>query len=338
MRKNLLAALSAAAVIAVCQCAFAAQGGLVYDENSSGPTPVPPSERGLQTVQASRWFEVTKEMHELEGTVLAADGTLYFSDVTAGTIMRMTHDKKLSTFAKLDGFIAGGTAFGPDGLLYAAVLNFPNKRGGVACFSREGKIEYILSPDAGYLPDDLVFDAEGGIYFSDIRGTDAEPIGGVYYITPDRKTVKPVIKNLAQANGVALSPDGKVLWVGEYGRNRLLRSELVAPAELSQLGVSIPYYFTGPAPDSMHVDKDGNVYVAMYRQGRVLAFNPNGFPIGQILLEGRDKMIIASTNFAISPDSRDMYIVACNNAEGEGAWIFKGEAFAPGLNPPVNSK
>jgi lactonase len=37
----------------------------------------------------------------------------------------------------------------------------------------------------------------------------------------------------------------------------------------------------------MRTDADGNVYVAMYHQGRILAFNPYGFPIGQILLPGR---------------------------------------------------
>lgn len=39
----------------------------------------------------------------------------------------------------------------------------------------------------------------------------------------------------------------------------------------------------------MPADSDGNLYVAMYGQGRVLVFNKNGIPIGQILLLGRDE-------------------------------------------------
>jgi lactonase len=36
----------------------------------------------------------------------------------------------------------------------------------------------------------------------------------------------------------------------------------------------------------MRADADGNLYVAIYGQGRVLVFNKNGLPIGQILLPG----------------------------------------------------
>jgi sugar lactone lactonase YvrE len=37
--------------------------------------------------------------------------------------------------------------------------------------------------------------------------------GGVYYVSPDFKSITPVIQNLAVANGVALSTDEKTLWV-----------------------------------------------------------------------------------------------------------------------------
>jgi sugar lactone lactonase YvrE len=43
---------------------------------------------------------------------------------------------------------------------------------------------------------------------------------------------------------------------------------------------------TGPAPDSMRIDADGNLYVAMHRQGRFMVFDPVGMPIGQILISG----------------------------------------------------
>jgi sugar lactone lactonase YvrE len=66
----------------------------------------------------------------------------------------------------------------------------------------------------------------------------------------------------------------------------------------------------GPAPDSMRADTDGNVYVAIYSQGRVLAFNRNGIPIGQILLPGRDEgHNLLSTSLSIKPGTNDVYIV-----------------------------
>ena len=52
---------------------------------------------------------------------------------------------------------------------------------------------------------------------------------------------------------------------------------------------TILYYFTGhEGPDSCCIDSDDNLYVAMYGQGRVLVFNKRGYPIGQILMPGRD--------------------------------------------------
>ena len=58
---------------------------------------------------------------------------------------------------------------------------------------------------------------------------------------------------------------------------------------MARFGALIPYHFVGRAPDSMRTDSEGNVYVAMNRQGRVLVFNPYGMPIGQILLPGREQ-------------------------------------------------
>lgn len=47
----------------------------------------------------------------------------------------------------------------------------------------------------------------------------------------------------------------------------------------------------------------------MYGQGRVLGFNKNGIPIGQVLLPGRDEgHNLQSTNMAIRPDTKDLYL------------------------------
>ena len=80
--------------------------------------------------------------------------------------------------------------------------------------------------------------------------------------------------------------------------------------QIGSIGTAIPYHFIGPAPDSARTDSDGNVYVAMYGQGRVLVFNKNGIPIGQVLLPRRDEgQNLESTSLAIKPDTNDRYIV-----------------------------
>ena len=101
---------------------------------------------------------------------------------------------------------------------------------------------------------------------------------------------------------------------------------------IAPIGTAIAYHFTGPAPDSMRADSDGNLYVAMYGQGRVLVFNRNGIPIGQMLLPaGMKGHNLLSTNMAIKPGTNDLYIVTNDGKGGQGATIFHAKVFAKAL-------
>lgn len=309
--------------------------GLVYDSHTQGPAPIPAPERDLQTVTAETWFQVTRADHILEGAIFDGRGNLFFCDVSGRRVMRLSLDRQLSTFATLDGYSPGGLSFHNDGRLFIAALNGDHTKGIIAAVKPDGSgLQVILPPEAGYLPNDLVFDAHDGFYFTDFKGTATEPSGGVYYVSPDFKTVTPVIPKLAKANGVALSPDGKVLWATEFGRNLLHRVELADATTIAPIGSAVPYHFMGTAPDSMRCDSDGNVYVAVYGQGRVLAFNPIGIPLGQILLPGRDQgHNLRSTSLAIRPDSRELYAVTSDETGTQGSLIFRSEAFGQGLRP-----
>jgi lactonase len=182
------------------------------------------------------------------------------------------------------------------------------------------------------MPNDLVFDARGGFYFTDFRGASTEPKGGVYYVSLDFGTITPVLPRLALANGIALSPDGKELWATEFSRNLLHWVELADATTSTPFGTAIAYYFTGPVPDSMRADVDGNLYVAMYGQSWVLAFNRSGIPIGQVLLPAREEgHNLCSTSLAIRPGTDDLYIVTNDGKGGQGATIFHAKAFAKAL-------
>jgi lactonase len=81
----------------------------------------------------------------------------------------------------------------------------------------------------------------------------------------------------------------------------------------------------------MRVDADGNVYVAIYGQGRVMAFNPNGIPIGQVLLPDRDEgQNLHSTSMALRPGTDDLLIVT-NDGEGGQGSNFRAKAFTKAL-------
>lgn len=306
---------------------------LVYDAHTCGPVPIPPSERGLQTVVAGPWFKVSDEGLALEGPAFERDGNLLFCDVSGRRVLRLTPDKKMSTVVTLDAFAPGGIAVHKDGRIFIAALDLPTSSGVVLAVKPDGSgMETIVPKEAGFAPNDLVFDARGGFYFTDFRGDVADPKGGVYYVSPDFKAATPVVSRLAMANGVALGPGGETLWATEFGRNLLHREELSAAATVAAIGSAVAYHFTGPAPDSMRVDGDGNVYVAMYGQGRVLVFSGGGIPIGQVLLPGRDEgHNLKSTSLAVKPGSDDLFIVTSDGRGGGGATVFHAQGFAKAL-------
>jgi lactonase len=287
----------------------------------------------LQTVVAEPWFKVSHELMVLEGPAFERNGNLLFCDVSGGRVLRLTRDKQLSTIVGLNDVSPEGLAIHKDGRIFIAAMNMVRGTGLILAVKPDGTgMQTIVPARAGYMPNDLVFDAHGGVYFSDFRGISTDPKGGAYYVSPDLKTITPVLPHLAMANGVALSPDGKKLWITGFSRNLLHRVELADATTIAPFGTAIAYHFTGPAPDSMRADSDGNLYVAMYGQGRVLVFNKNGIPIGQLLLPGRDEgHNLESTNMAIKPGTNDLYVVTNDGNGGQGATIFHAKTFAKAL-------
>jgi len=296
---------------------------LTYDVQTRGPVPIPPSERGLQTVVAERWFKVADQGLVLEGLAFERNGNMLFCDVSGRRVLRLTPNKQVPTVVRLQDISPGGLAIHKDGRIFIAAMNTVRGIGSIVAMQSEGTgLHTIVPASAGYMPNDLVFDAHGGFYFSDFRGISTEPKGGAYYVSSDAETITSVLPHLAMANGIALSPDGKQLWVTEFSRNLLHRVELASTTTIAPFGTAIPYHFIGPAPDSMRADRDANLYVAMYGQGRVLVFNKNGIPIGQVLLPGRDEgHNLQSTSMAVTNDGN----------RGQGATIFHVKVFAKAL-------
>lgn len=311
----------------------AATPALVYTPELQTPYPIPPSEKGLQTIVAESYFKVSDKGIQLEGASYDRDNNLFFVSVFDGRVFKLTPDKKLTTILPENKFGSAGLAIHKDGRIFIAGLGNFKDTGCVVAINPDGSgLQTIIPDTAGYLVDDLCFDSNGGFYFTDFRGSSTQPSGGVYYVSPDFKTITPVLPNIAIANGIAISPDGKSIWTTELSLSRLHKVNLSNPVTVAPFGTEMTYQFTGFAPDSMRVDADGNVYVAMYGQGRVLVFNKNGMPIGQILLPGRDcGHNMRSTSMAFKPGTNEMVIVTNDWDGGEGSWIFTCKGFAKGV-------
>lgn len=294
---------------------------------------IPAVEKDLPTVIAQPWFKVTDQAWQLEGPAFDRQGNLLFVEVLGGQVLKIDSAGQLHVVVAKNARGSAGLAIHRDGRLFVAGLGNYIDTGNLTAYDADGKNpEVIIAADKGFLVDDLVFDTNGGFYFTDLKGTSTEPTGGVYYVPADHKSIVPILPNMANANGIALSPDGKRLWVTEFGTGLLHRVELKDTQSIAPFGAVVVYRFHGPSPDSMRVDADGNVYVAQYSQGRVLVINPNGLPIGQILLPGRDTgHFLFSTSMALKPGTREVYLVANDGDRGQGSFIFRAQGVAQAL-------
>jgi lactonase len=310
---------------------------LSHTTATRGLAPIPAAERDLLTVTAEPFFKVADAPMALEGPSFDRAGNLLFVEIYGGRLLRLSRAGRLDVVYTEQGLNPSGIAVHKDGRIFLAACGPKNTKGyfdagSVLVMSADGtNRQTVLPPTAGHVPNDLVFDSEGGCYLSDFRGSSTQATGGVFFIPPDSHDIRPVLPNMCAANGVALSPDGKVLWATEFGACRLHRAELSAPGRTAQSGSSIPYHFIGPGPDSMRTDSEGNVYVAMNRQGRILVFSPYGIPIAQILLPGREhNHFLRCTSLALKPGSRELFIVARDEVGGGGTVIFRAGGLADG--------
>ncbi|MEJ6723616.1 MAG: SMP-30/gluconolactonase/LRE family protein [Akkermansiaceae bacterium] len=172
-----------------------------------GKTPVR-THPGKCKSRASEWlipgedWQVVSEGHNWsEGLAIAADGTLYFTDVPDSELFKITPDGKESLVAK-ETARANGIALGPDGkILYTASAKQIR-----AYDLATGKHEVI---DIGAGANDIVVSHAGHLYFTDPKE------GKVWHI--DLKTKKrKMAASVNGLNGIGMSADQTQLFVCEF--------------------------------------------------------------------------------------------------------------------------
>ncbi|MBB3996675.1 SMP-30/gluconolactonase/LRE family protein [Aureimonas pseudogalii] len=304
--------------------------GLVADERLRGEVPIPVAERDIPTVVAKPWVRILEGPTPLEGVAFSTSGEILLCDVGGGRVLRLTSEGVVSPLLERGSLGPGGLAIDTEGRVFVAAAG--DLTAGTVGSLPEGGDDWqeILPTSAGYVPNDLVLDGRGGFYFTDFKGSAFEATGGVHHRAADG-TITSIVTGLALPNGIALSPDRRTLWIAEHGRNRLVRVRLDGATQIARLGIDVVYHFIGPKPDTVRTDAEGNVYVALNGQGRVLVLSPGGIPIGQILLPGReDGRNLRSTSFAIRPGGDEIVIVASDGERGGGGWTFRARTFGHG--------
>jgi gluconolactonase len=134
-------------------------------------------------------------------------------------------------------------------------------------------------------PNDIVFDADGGFWFTDFGKTfeDRMMRGAVYYARTDGRFIRRAAHPLLTPNGVGLSPDGSTLYVSETETSRLWSYPVIGSGQLGLApwpspngGVLVNGLPGFQRFDSLAVEAGGNICVATLVRGGISVFAPDG--------------------------------------------------------------
>src|SRR5271165_2353096 len=246
-----------------------------------------------------------------EGPVAMADGSIVLVEIERQTVSRVRPDGRVEVVAHTGGG-PNGMAVGPDGAFYIC------NNGGFAWRTEHGLLRPVIQasdytsgriervdPATGKVdllydscnghklrgPNDIVFDAHGGCYVTDLGKTRARDRdhGGLYYALADGSKIVEVAYPILTPNGVGLSPDGAAVYVAETETARLWAFDIVSP------GVARKQPFPSPHGgrlvaglggyqrfDSLAVEAHGNICVATLITGAVTSIAPDGRVVRQV--------------------------------------------------------
>ncbi|WP_281992552.1 SMP-30/gluconolactonase/LRE family protein [Sulfitobacter geojensis] len=269
-----------------------------------------------------------------EGPIAMADGSVILVEIRRQTLSRVLPDGTITVIAELGGG-PNGAAIGPDGMVYVC-------NNGGFIWTQEGGItrpvgtpeDYVtgsiqrVDPETGAFetiydscdgiplrgPNDIVFDAEGGFYFTDLGKSNSEFVhhGAFYYAKADGSQITRVHAPMITPNGIGLSPDDKTVHVAETRTGRVWSFDLIAPGEIAPLPFDMPGRLEATLPDyqlldSLAVQADGKICVATLMRGGISTVPLGGGPVTFFEVPG-DPYI---TNICFGgEDMRDAWITA----------------------------
>ena len=264
-----------------------------------------------------------------EGPVAMADGSVIFVELNGGRVSRVDAAGAYSVLGPAAGG-PNGLALGPDGMLY--LCNNGGSHYEPGHFAGQGpskdynggSIERVdpvsgartaiyYSCDGNKLaaPNDIVFDRQGGFYFTDLgkrRKRDRDH-GGLYYALPDGSSIKELAYPMLSPNGVGLSPDEQTLYVADTETARLWAFDLDAPGVIRKAGFPSPH--GGRSLATLAVEASGNIAVTTMLTGAITIFAPDGRVVRSVTMPDTHP-----TNICFGgPDMRTAYITLSRKGE-----------------------
>ena len=215
-----------------------------------------------------------------EGPVWHPSGNVYFSDIENNRIMRRDPRGAVHVYRTPSGR-ANGLVFDTQGRLVACEGSREGGNRRVTRTELDGSITVLTAAFEGKRynsPNDIVCDKDGYLFFTDPRygsrddleifDENGKSIEGVYRIDPDGKVHRLLSHQIERPNGIAVSPDGRHLYVAvnsndAEGRSRKLwRFDLNAKREpVADSQLLLFDWGKDRGPDGMAVDQRGRLYV-----------------------------------------------------------------------------
>jgi gluconolactonase len=237
-----------------------------------------------------------------EGPVWFGDQrALFWSDIPNNRILRWDESSQAVTTFRSPSNNANGNTRDRQGRL----ITCEHDARRVTRTEYDGSITVILDRFEGKLlnsPNDVVVKSDGSIWFTDpvfgILGyyeghkAEQELPTNVYRVDGQTGKASVVIGDIDRPNGLAFSPDEKLLYVVDCGVTpRTIRVyDVVADGTGTANGRVFIDAGPGGTPDGFRVDVDGNLWAGWGMTSAldgVMIFNPNGEAIGRIALPER---------------------------------------------------
>jgi len=169
------------------------------------------------------------------------------------------------------------------------------------------------------VPNDLALSPNGNLFLS---GQQWGASTGALWMCSKTGTAKRLEGGMQRTNGIALSPDGSILYLSEATGSSKITKQVIYKYTVaddgSVSGKSLFYTFTGDETvvdtDGMRTDKDGNLYVTRNGLGKVVVLSPEGK-----LTKTLPIPITNPTNLAFAGDSTLFAVGRCKgNGWGQG--------------------
>lgn len=273
-----------------------------------------------------------------EGPVAMKDGSVVFVELNGGKVSRVDAQGNYAVLGPAGGG-PNGLARGPDGMLYLCNNGGSHYEPGHFAGQgpshdyKGGSIERV-DPVTGArttlytecngfklaAPNDLVFDKQGGFYFTDLgkRRKRERDHGGLYYALPDGSLIKELAYPILSPNGVGLSPDERTLYVADTETARLWAFDIEAPGVIRKAGFPSPHggrclFTLGEFArfDSLAVEASGNIAVATMLTGTITVISPEGRLVRSVKMPDTHP-----TNICFGgPDLRTAYVSLSRKGE-----------------------